>query len=384
LLSAQYLNRVYLHGRRPITKFTYQALPNRLYGRGIPERLWNIQVAVNTLVNQSIDNQTLRNQPFGFYRKGSSLDTKEKQIVGPGKLTGVVGDPHQAVFFPELGATPDHLMGVAQSLMSWSDRRVGKFSMSQITGQAGSQRTANANNTLMREGLIRIEHQIRMLAKGPQGAACGFNELFHQIWDLYSFYMPKTKKFRIIDDNIPAEISREDLRIRPDFMFDVNLFNANSAIRREDATLLFNQLGAQFIQLGDLNTYAELVRYLLRAFGVTQDTDKLVPDIPGILGRPVMSPATEHRVMLTDGDLDPLPIDDHLSHMQQHGAFFNDPMVQQSVDPVVLERVQRHNVLHEKFMQQAQQAAAQGQGGRADGGLPPGMVRPPSMGSMSG
>lgn len=377
LLQIQYLSRVYQHGRRPITVFKYQSLPNRLYGKGIPERLWNIQIAINSLVNQSIDNQSLRNKPFGFYNKAAALGTRERQVIGPGVLTGVVGDPRAQVYFPELGAVPDHLMDIVQGLMLWGDRRMGK---NPLPGAGGGKQTANANNTNLREGLIRIEHQIRLLAKGPQGSSCGFNELFHQIWDLYAYYMPKEKKFRIIDDNTPAELSREDLRIRPDFLFDVNLFNANSAIRREDAMLLFSQLGAQYIQLGDLNTYAELAKYLLRAFGVTQDVDKLTPNIPGILGRPTMSPPSEHKVMLTDGELDPLPTDDHVMHMQEHGAFLADPLVNTSVAPEVLERVQKHIVRHQEFIQQAQSAAAQQQGGRADANSPPGMVRPPQMG----
>lgn len=384
LLGVQYLNRLYQHGRRPITVFRYQTIPNRLYGKGIPERLWNVQIAINTLWNQSIDNRTLRSKPFGFYNKAAALGARDKQVISPGKMTGVIGDPNLAVAFPNLGASSDELPMIADMLGTYADRRMGKFSMAQAAGDKGSQRTANATNTLLRQGLIRVEHQIRLLAKGAQGASCGFNELFHQIWDLYGYYMPKEKKFRIIDENTPATVSREDLRIRPDFMFDVNLFNANSAIRREDATILFSQLGAQYIQLGDLNTYAELARYLLRAFGVTQDIDKLVPDIPGIEGRPRLSPITEHKILITDGELDPLPGEDHLVHIQAHAEFLADENVATSLAPEVLERVQKHIIMHHNFLQQAQQAAAQQQGGRADAGLPPGMVRPPSLGGLNG
>jgi hypothetical protein len=387
VLSADYMDRVYAHGRRPVTVFRFWDIPGRLYGIGLPEMLWSIQLMINTLLNQAIDNQTLRQKPWGIANKSTNLDEMEEDLIVPGKITTIIGDPQNKIWFPELGAVPDHLMPFVQFLIQFMDRRVGRFSIAEQSSQKGTAnfpRTFGGTVTLLQDGLFRIEHYIQNIAQGGQGHTSGFNELFHQIWDLYSQYMPKEKEFRIIGSEKPTfdMITRDDLRQRPDFMFSVSMAHTNPGIRAHSMLLLWQQVGPQLLQAGALDQWRAMLKRLYRAFG-ERNIEEITPTLPGMLPRAPMSQDIENQILMQGIPLDVLPVDDDAVHLQDMQEARED-YASMGFMPDAFEEFDRHEQQHIQGLQS--KATPTGGPGGAPGQLgneqqAPGQMRPMRAGN---
>jgi hypothetical protein len=374
LMGVDYLDRSYPHGRRPVVVFKFQHIPNRLYGQSLAEMVKHFQLTLNTLLNQAIDSQTLRNKPFFFYDKSGDLDDREEVLeISPGRGIGVVGPPSEKILFPPLGTGPDNLVPFVQMLGDFMDRRVGRFSITDATrgrGNAGSfPRTFGGTNVILMEGLIRMENYVRLLAMGGQGHTSGFNELFHQVYDLYAVMMPEKKRFRIMGTNEPAEITREDLRMRPDFMFSVNMLASNPSVRRADALLLSQTFGPQLLQFQALQQWVALYRRTLMAFGVN-NIEELIPAIPEMLKHAPTDPMVEEGIMIQGIPWETLPTDDDGLHIQVHNEFKETHL--NKFMPEVWMNHDQHVAQHIQQMESKLQPA---QGTMQGGGRPMGTER---------
>jgi hypothetical protein len=389
ILSVDYLDRRFPHGRRPVTVFRYRQIANRIRGVGIPEHLWNTQITINSLLNSALNAAELRNRPPRAYNKASGLEGHEFYDLAQGDALGVVGNPHDILWESQAGANQDHLLPFVKAVMDFGDRRIGRFSVlpggDKKTGSGtGFPRTFGGQTLVMTEGLIRLDHQIRHMALGGQGVASGFNELFHQIFDLYASLMPQKKKFRVIGDGAPhiEEVMREDLRNRPDFMFSANMLTSNAAVRQQTALMLFQTVAPQLAQFGALDKWRNILKRLYRAFGIP-NSEELTPEIPNMLPRAPMEPDTENFIMLQGTPWDPLPVDDDAVHLQEHMRFKQDNL--ERFMPQAWMEFDQHLAKHIQQQQQKEQAAATqagNGGGRPMGGERrlPGQARPPRGG----
>jgi hypothetical protein len=253
------------------------------------------------------------------------------------------------------------------------DRRVGRFSITDATrgrGNAGSfPRTFGGTNVILMEGLIRMENYVRLLAMGGQGHTSGFNELFHQVYDLYAVMMPEKKRFRIMGTNEPAEITREDLRMRPDFMFSVNMLASNPSVRRADALLLSQTFGPQLLQFQALQQWVALYRRTLMAFGVN-NIEELIPAIPEMLKHAPTDPMVEEGIMIQGIPWETLPTDDDGLHIQVHNEFKETHL--NKFMPEVWMNHDQHVAQHIQQMESKLQPA---QGTMQGGGRPMGTER---------
>jgi hypothetical protein len=343
---------------------------------------------VNTLINQAIDGQSIRNTPFFFFGKGTGLNDREQIPLRPGIGIGINQDnPGQHILPVTLsGQSLDGLMPFVSNLVDFMDRRSGRADTIGGANRRGSQgtsphaRTFGGQTLVQQEGLIRIEHMVTMLACGGQGNCGGFNELYHQIWDLYALMMPLEMKIMVTGKDTPQTVRRSDLRMRPHFMFSINMLSASPVVRRQDALMLYQNLKGDFVGQGALVEYRNLVERLLRAYDI-ENPQQLIPSIPTMLKRAPMPPEMENQILMAQTPLEVLPIDDDASHIQSHIQFKQDMLDTGAFWPDSFMTLDQHIADQIAQLEQKEQAAATqaNSGGRPMGGerRTPGQMRQP-------
>ena len=58
---------------RPFAESRYVPIPGQFYGFSLPELMEGVHDWIHSMINQAINNGTLANMPFGFYRPSSGL-----------------------------------------------------------------------------------------------------------------------------------------------------------------------------------------------------------------------------------------------------------------------------------------------------------------------
>lgn len=396
ILDVVPLQEAFPSGHRPVTELKIREVPNRTYSFGLPRLLMNSQMIVNTMLNQALDAQTLRNMPFFFYNYqlfGNDLGNRHRIGIQPGYGVAVSGDPQDGILPVTLGGDKiDGLMPFVSEMISYMDRRAGKNSAMNAnmagSGRAGGMpRTFGATNIVHQESLIRIEEMIATFAHGGQGNSGGLNELYHQIHDLYAVNLPTDIKFQVTGSNEPMVISRQDLQYRPKFRFSVNQLTANAAVRRADEQMKFITVGPQLVQLGAHQQWIEQLRRFHQAYN-TPNMEEVIPELPNTLKRAPMTPEQIIRLTIEGVPVDPLPVEDAATTVQAMQEFYT-----QYVDDILPERwnefIRTLGLYVQQLQAQEQAGATQfNTGGRPMGGerRMPGQPQPvrPAQGGTFG
>jgi len=324
LLKAKIMTEMYpaIPPRRPFAEASLLPVKGRRNGISILEMMEGLHDLTKQIFDQMVDNGTLTNSPFGFYRANSSI--KQETIrLWAGELYPV-SDPKNDVFFPSFsnqsqafGVNMVTLIGqMAEKLSTVGDLQLGRVP----AGKASALRTVKGMQTVLAQGEARPERILRRFFMG-------LTEIWKQIHELNQRFLPEKKKFMILgykpDQDPYREIKdRSEIEGRFKFDFGANILNTSKTMLQESLNaMMMTYVSPIAFQLGIVTP--ENVYRLFRDFGKSlgQDPDNryLTPPTPGANKPKIL--AEEAITMIMDNEIpqgDPMegPME-HLQKLQQ-------------------------------------------------------------------
>ncbi len=354
IVHAAYLDEACPHGRRPFATIHYQSASDRFYVPGMAERLADINIQVNTTINQVNDNQELINNPIFFYVPGGmNVDPDTLKNIPPG--TGIpVHDPG-AVTIPQWTQTPLANMSMLESVMMFADRITGLSPMSSGSSQMrNAPRTARGTLALISEGNVKTDIIVKMAQEE------GWTELMVQLFGLYERYLSGEKWFWVIGADKtrhPASIMPKMLRGRFEYIWQGNTTNSNPEVQRTLAQLRYNTAVANPLYQYDMVAMRELLRDFLMHFSEGTNPDTILPNLPGqgTASHMPMSQKDENVSMNHGIIIEPLMTDNH----QQHIADLDAAVAGAAFEQLPQHVVSLYATHKQRHMQMMADAAAQ-------------------------
>lgn len=371
ILGYDYLDNVCGHGLRPWVVGRYLPLPGVFYGPSFAEVIRGVQDEINTMHNQRVDFGTLTNAPRFFYRASSTM-TPGAIRTRPGD--GIpVDNPQQDIFIPNWNGSPSFGQAEEALLYQYFERLTGlaDLVLGRQPNRVGATRTASGTSALLSEAGLRFETSMRSFQKF-------WVDIFQHILALDAQYLPEGKEFRVTGrrPEILRVADRSELSGKYDLVLTGTTETMNRQIMREDATVkLQAALNPIALQLGIIGKkgLVRLYRNFFRSYGEL-DPDLVVEPLGELM---VYSPDQELQIWVDGNDIDPSPVENLPLHLETHLGQMQDPLVQQTLGPNGMRKLQLHI---SKTMQLAQMKAAAAQ----LGGGPQATVGPQAMNAQIG
>ncbi len=369
VLRWTYLDRTTRTGRRPVYKADYIRRPGRNYSLGLCEMLHSLSMEVDAIHEQRVDNGTLSNMPFFFYRASSVLPNEPIKIAAGKGIP--IENPTQDVLFPQIkGGTAwgfqeeNLLFNIISRISSISDISVG-----QPVSPAEMTRTQGGVAALLNEGNAQLDIALRRIQEM-------YGELLSDMHQMYTEKLPRDFEHIIVGEdgqtmtdpqtqmpvmNTIADPRRE-IAGRVHFFLKANSASGNKQLMRQQRTVLFQQLLNPFnLQLGLVGP--EELYEMNKALLETSEE----PDPGRFLKKPQSIPKPlslmDELDMIKQGLMPEIPInDDHAKKIQMIQLWMNSPQVQQglqigTISGNAMVAAQSALELHQSFLQaiQAQQ-----------------------------
>ena len=254
LLRARELTQVYPSNppRRPFAEAQFLETRGRRAGIGLPELMEGLHDLQTQIINQTVDNGTIVNVPWFFYRASGSM-RPEVIRMHPGEGYPIA-DPKNDVNFPQLPqAGANFGFNMLQVLNAMEERltNVGELQLGRVpAGKASALRTVRGMQTILQQGDARPERVLRRFFMG-------LTEVYAQMHELNQAFLPKGKQYRVAGMVRPGEDpyrAIEDTSViqgRFQFDFIANALNTSKealqASLQELGQVYFNPL---MIQMG--------------------------------------------------------------------------------------------------------------------------------------
>lgn len=313
--------------RRPFAEGQFIEVRGRRAGIGIPEMMEGLHDLLKQIVDQTVDNGTITNVPFGFYRASSTM-RPEVIRMWPGELYPV-SDPKNDVSFPSLPQQGMNFgFNMVQVLTQMEEKltTVGDIQLGRVPqGKASALRTVRGMQSILAQGDARPERILR------RWFMC-LTEVFAQMHELNQAFLPRGKQYRIAGMPRPGEdpyrVLDDPAAIRGRFQFD---FKANAMNTSKDAIqaalqeLMAVYISPIAIQLGI--TLPEGAYQLMRDYGKSwgQDPDRYIsPPSPDSMLPKAM--AEEVISIIMQGSMPEVrPLEPPAEHMQKLMDFTAKP-----------------------------------------------------------
>ena len=377
ILRARMLSEMYPSEkpRRPLAEA--QFLPvgeDRLYGISLLELLESSHDILITLLNQTLDNGTITNAPFGFYRPGTGMRQDIIKMY-PGELYPL-NDPTRDIHYPQFQSRNQtfgiNMMGLInqykENASMINDLNYGKVPK----GKATALRTASATATILQQGEARPERILRRFF-------IGVTDIYRMIHNMNQRFLPRRKVFRVHGFVSPKanpfrEITNIDaIRAKFDFEFAASLINTNPGSNEESLTsimeIMFSPIAMQLGLVDGEGAYKLITDFVKNKKVDPNRYIKLPPtdiDLPKI--------TAEEAISYIMHGLEPegRPLEQADVHLQKLIDFMNSDQIahingHEDIFKVYTEKVSQL-LQEQQRQQQLMQAAQQFQGGGAQGG----------------
>jgi hypothetical protein len=202
LLRARELTQVFPANppRRPFAEGQFLEVRGRRSGIGLLEMMEGLHDLQDQIVNQTIDNGTITNVPFFFYRASGTM-RPEVISMNPGEGYPIA-DPKNDINFPVLPQQGMNfgfnmltvLNQMAEKLTTIGDLQLGRVPQ----GKASALRTVRGMQTVMQQGDARPERILRRFFM----CLC---EVYAQMHELNQAFLPKGKQYRVAGMVRPGE-----------------------------------------------------------------------------------------------------------------------------------------------------------------------------------
>jgi len=231
LLRVRTLNEMYPCDIPTRPLFEAQFLPvaeDRLYGISLLELMESLHDIMATSINQIIDNGTITNTPFFFYKPGTGM-RQDTIRLDPG-AGYPMNDPVRDVHFPQFAGRSQsegfNLITLADQFMEKATME-GDLNFGRVPkGKASALRTASTTAAILQQSEARPERILRRIFIGISAMyrmVHQMNQRFlprNKIFRKHGYTSPKDNPFRQID-------SIESIRASMDFDFQASLINTN-------------------------------------------------------------------------------------------------------------------------------------------------------------
>ena len=131
----------YMMGDRPVVAFPWDVVPGRFWGRGVCEKGYNSQKALDTELRARIDALSLTIHPM-LAIDATRLPRGAKPEVRPGKMILTNGDPREVLQPFNFGQVGQITFAQAQALQQMVQQSTGAVDSAGIAGQVNGEATA--------------------------------------------------------------------------------------------------------------------------------------------------------------------------------------------------------------------------------------------------
>ena len=131
----------YMMGDRPVVAFPWDIVPGRFWGRGVCEKGYNSQKALDTELRARIDALSLTIHPM-LAVDATRLPRGAKPEVRPGKMILTNGDPREVLQPFNFGQVNQITFGQAAALQQMVQQATGAVDSAGIAGQVNGEATA--------------------------------------------------------------------------------------------------------------------------------------------------------------------------------------------------------------------------------------------------
>lgn len=131
----------YMMGDRPVVAFPYDVVPGRFWGRGVCEKGYNSQKALDTELRGRIDALNLTIHPM-MAIDATRLPRGAKPEIRPGKIILTNGDPGETLKPFNFGQVGQITFAQAQALQNMVQQATGAVDSAGIAGQVNGEATA--------------------------------------------------------------------------------------------------------------------------------------------------------------------------------------------------------------------------------------------------
>lgn len=375
ILGWDYLDNVFMTGKRPFVIGRPFPMPGRFYGMSFCEMVRGIQEEINTIHNQRVDIGTLVNTPGGWVRAGSDMSI-HAQPMRPGEFRPIANPQTDIVPFQWNGST---VWGQNEEalLYQYLERLTGisDLSLGRQPNRVGATRTATGVASLLSEAGLRFKSIMLAFQRF-------WTAIFEQILALDQQYLPPGREFRVTGrfPEILKVKDKSELAGKFDLRLSATTETLNKETLREDATVklnaALNPIALQLQLIGAKGLH-RLYREFYRVHGET-DPDLIVET----LKMPVVyTPDQKLAIWENGGDSDPTPLENLQQTIELCMSILNDPTyepVRKELGEEGLVKVQMHlaKALQLAQMQMAMQSM---QGSGKDAG---GMGATPAVGDQ--
>ena len=131
----------YMMNDRPVVAFPWDVVPGRFWGRGVCEKGYNSQKALDTELRARIDALSLTIHPM-MAIDATRLPRGARPEVRPGKMILTNGDPREVLQPFNFGQVNQITFGQAQALQNMVQQSTGAVDSAGIAGQVNGEATA--------------------------------------------------------------------------------------------------------------------------------------------------------------------------------------------------------------------------------------------------
>jgi len=367
IIGIEYHDEVFPHGRRPFISDTYIPIDGRIWGIGMAEVLYGINLSLNKTINDVNNGMTIKTNPWFLYSIfGMAENDQLLRGIQPGE--GIpVGDVNQ-VKFPDFAQEPAAMFHASfETLRGYADQLTFSPSAGGSNNYRNAPRTARGTMALM----DAAEEKLSSLVE--QSQATSWKEMVSQVISLYGHYVGVDKWYYITGEANPRRISPKELREQYQYEFSGSLTSVNRDVQRSLIERLYTTARTDPGYQQDPDAANALLRRYVEGFIDVGDAEPLIPKKPGMGGmpHPAWDQDTELHALAAGQHIEVLPSDDHNRHLKDIEKF-KKAEVYQMLDARAVAMIDVHEMGHKQAMQQAiqqqQQMTPPGQGQGTPGG----------------
>jgi len=297
----------------------YKFLPGLgFYGFGLIHMIGGLTKSVTAILRQLIDAGTFANLPGGFKAKGVRV-AGEDDPIEPGEFRdvdtpgGVIRDAIMPLPYKEPSAVLATLLGALVE----SGQRFASIADMQIGDTSGQAQPVGTTVAMLERGTKVMSSIHKRLHKSQKNE---FRILARIVFES----LPEGQPYPYAAPKQDGVIMKQDFDERVDVIpvSDPNIFSMAQRI------MLAQQQLMMATQAPELHNLKEAYRRMYKAMGVDDIEAILMPD-----NKPQnLTPMQEHRNVLMNIKLEPIPEMNHAAHVQGHLLMLSHPAIKTNIE----------------------------------------------------
>tara|TARA_R110000824_G_scaffold159471_1_gene333857 strand:+ start:3782 stop:5824 length:2043 start_codon:yes stop_codon:yes gene_type:complete len=192
----------YMMGDRPVIAFPWDVVPGRFWGRGVCEKGYNSQIALDAELRARIDALALTNAPM-IAMDATRMPRGAKPEVRAGKILLTTGDPREVLQPFNFGQVSQITFAQAEALQRMVQTATGAIDSAGVPGSINGEATAagismNLGAIIKRHKRTLINFQDSFLIPFVKSAACRYMQFDPENYPINDYIFEVTSTLGII------------------------------------------------------------------------------------------------------------------------------------------------------------------------------------------